>query len=64
MIEFNMAILLGPAFFRTGGLSPGVGGMPLHDAVVINCEKATTTENQGAGAWYMGQEVCWTILWA
>ena len=23
--------------------------MPLHDAVVINCKKGATTENQGAG---------------
>ena len=26
------------------------GGMPLHDAVGVNCEKRATTENQGAGA--------------
>ena len=24
------------------------GGMPLHDAVGINCEKGATTENQGS----------------
>ena len=34
------------------------GGMPLHDAVGINCKKGPTTENQGAvGLWdtYLGQ---------
>ena len=25
-------------------------GMPLHDAVVVNCKKAATTKNQGSGA--------------
>ena len=25
------------------------GGMPLHDAVGINCKKGATTENQGSG---------------
>ena len=29
-------------------LSPGWGGMPIHDAVGINCKKGATTENQGA----------------
>ena len=29
-------------------------GMPLHDAVGINCKKGTTTENQGADVKYMG----------
>ena len=46
-------ILLGPVFFRTalpcsGGYHLERGGMPLHDAVGINCNKGTTTENQGA----------------
>ena len=30
------------------------GGMTLHDAVEINCEKSATTENQGSGVKYMG----------
>ena len=30
------------------------GGMPLHDAVGINCKKGTTTENQAAVVKYMG----------
>ena len=29
-------------------------GMPLHDAVRINCENGPTTENQGSGVKYMG----------
>ena len=29
-------------------------GLPLHDAVGINCKNATTTENQGSGVKYMG----------
>ena len=32
------------------------GGMPLHDAVGINCEKSATTENQAQvpGIWAKG----------
>ena len=30
------------------------GGMPLHDAVGINCKNGATTENQGLGVKYMG----------
>ena len=30
------------------------GGMPLPDAVGVNCKKGATTENQGTGASYMG----------
>ena len=29
-------------------------GIPLHDAVGINCEKGATTENQGSGVKYKG----------
>ena len=35
-------------------LSHGGGGMPLHDAVGINCKKGATSENQGSGVKYMG----------
>ena len=60
MIEFNAA-----TFFielRSFGLPSHArvdyqserGGMPLHDTVGIHCQRDTTTENQGAGAWYMG----------
>ena len=53
----------GPAFFRialprSGGLSMESGGMLLHDAVGVNSKRGATTENQGAGAWYMGSVVC------
>ena len=50
--------LIGTVFFRTalpcsGGYHMERGGMPLHDAVGINCKKGATTENQGAGNYYM-----------
>ena len=38
-------------------LSPGMGRMPLNDAVWINFKKGATTENQRADAKYMGYEV-------
>ena len=46
--------LLGPVFIRTalpcsGGYHMERGGMPLHNAVGINCKKGATTENQGSG---------------
>ena len=48
-----------PVFFRTahpcsGGYHMERGGMPLHDAVGINCKKGATTENQGSAVNYMG----------
>ena len=47
-----MPFLLGTVFFLTalpcsGGYHMERGGMPLHDAVGINCKKGATTENQG-----------------
>ena len=33
----------------SGGYHLVRGGMPLHDAVGINCKKGATTENQGSG---------------
>ena len=53
------AILLGPVFLRTA-LPCSIGyhlersGMPLHDAVGINCKKGATTEYQVADVKYMG----------
>ena len=35
-------------------LSPEGRGMPLHDAVGINCINGATAENQGSGVKYMG----------
>ena len=57
--SFTLIFLLGPVFFRTalpcsGGYRMERGGMPLHDLVVINCKKSTTTENQGSAVKYMG----------
>ena len=59
---FTRPFLLGPVFFRTalpcyGGYHLGRGGVPLHDAVGVNCKKSATTENQGAGVKYMGKWV-------
>ena len=38
----------------SGGYHMDRGGMPLHDAVGINCKNGSTTENQGSGVKYMG----------
>ena len=51
--------LLGPVFLRTalpcyGGYHMEKGGMPLHDAVGINCKKGATSENQDSAVKYMG----------
>ena len=47
-----MAIFDWPGVLRTALPCSGcchleIGGMPLHDAVGINCEKTATTEYQG-----------------
>ena len=51
--------MLGPVLFPTAlpcsdGYHLERGGMPLHDAVGINCKKGATTEYQGADIKYMG----------
>ena len=38
----------------SGGYHLEMGGMQLHDAVGINCEKGTTIQNKGADVKYMG----------
>ena len=58
-MSFTLPFLLGPVFFRTalkcfGGYHLERGGMPLHDAVGINCKIIATTEYQGADVKYMG----------
>ena len=58
-MSFTRQFLLGTVFFRTAlpcsrGYQKERGGMPLSDAVGINCEKGATTENQGSGVKYMG----------
>ena len=55
---FTPPLLFGPVFFRTtlpcsGGYHLERGGMPLHNAVGINCEKGATTEHLGADVKYM-----------
>ena len=57
-MSFTQPSLLGPVFFWTalpcsGGYRMEREGMPLHDAVGINCKKGATTENQGSGFKYM-----------
>ena len=47
-MSFMRPFLLGPVFFLTaltcsGGYHLERGGMPLNDAVGINCEKGATT---------------------
>ena len=61
-MSFTRPLLLGLLFFWTalpcsGGYHTERGGMPLHDAVGINCKKGATTENQGSGVKYMGEGV-------
>ena len=62
-MNFTRPFLLCTVFFRTalpcsGGYHLERGGMPLHDAVGINCKKMSpTTENQGSGVKYMGYGV-------
>ena len=51
--------LLDTVFFWTallcsGGYHMERGGMPLPDAVGINCEKGATTEHQDSDVKYMG----------
>ena len=58
-MSLTRPFLLFPVFFRTaiscsGGYYLERGGMPLHDAVGINCKKGATTEYQGADVQYMG----------
>ena len=58
-MSFSWPFLHGSVFFGTA-LPCSVGyhmereGMPLHDAVGINCKEGATTENQGSGVKYMG----------
>ena len=53
--------LLDTVFFRTAlpcsGSHMERGGMPLHDAVGINCKKSATTEHQVSAVKYMGSGV-------
>ena len=58
-MSFTLPFFVGTVFFRTslpcsGGYHKEKGGMPLHDAVGVNCNKGATTENQGSGVKYIG----------
>ena len=58
-MSFTQPVLLGTVFFRTalpcsGGYLMERGGMPLHYAVGINCEKGSTTKDLGSGIKFMG----------
>ena len=58
-MNFTWSFLLGTVFFRTalpcsGGYHMERGGIPLHDAVGLNCKWGATTENQFSGVKYMG----------
>ena len=53
-MSLTLPSLLDTVFFRTalpcsGGSHMERGGMPLRDAVGINCKKGATSENQGSG---------------
>ena len=66
-MSFTRLFLLGTVFFRTalpcsGGYHMERGGMPLHDAVGINCKKGATTEDQGSGVKYILMTVCVCVL--
>ena len=57
--EFHSAFLLGTVIFRTalpcsGGYQIERGGMPLHDAVGINCKNGETTDKCQVYHMYMG----------
>ena len=57
-MSFTPPFLRCPVFFpdipSSGGYHLERSGMPLHDAVGINCNKGATTECQGTGVKYMG----------
>ena len=53
MIEFNFYLALcffGPPSRALVDYYLEKGGMPLRNAVGVNCKKGVTTKNQGAGA--------------
>ena len=63
---FNRLFLIGPVFFRTalpwyGGNHIGRGGMPLHDAVGINCKIKALVSSIWA-KWCMFDD-CVCVIW-
>ena len=66
-MSFMRPFLLVPVVLRTalpcsGGYLLVRGGMPLHDAVSINCKKGGTTEYQGADVKYMAKGCIFIIM--
>ena len=67
-MSFTQLFLLGPVFFRTalrcnGGYHLERGGMPLHDAVRINCKKMCNYwKSRHRSQVYGLSGVCWMIL--
>ena len=52
---YRLSIYLSKLYVQcSGGYHLERGGMLLHDAAGINCEKGATTEYQGAYVKYMG----------
>ena len=48
--HFARLLCFRTALPRFGAYHPDRGGMPLHDAVGVNCKKGAATENQDTGA--------------
>ena len=67
-MSLTLPFLLGTVFFRTalpcyGGYNLERGGMPVHDAVGINCQMDATTKNQDSGVKYMAKGCILMIVW-
>ena len=62
-MSFTLPFVLVPVFFLpySGGYHLERGGMLLHDAVGIKCNKSATTENLGSGVKYVDDCVC--VIW-
>ena len=66
-MSLTLPSLLDTVFFLTalpcsGGYYLQRGGMPLHDAIGINCKKGATTENQDADVKYMAEGLMLMIV--
>ena len=67
-MSFTWPFLLCHVYIQTAlpcssGYHLKTGGMPLHDAVGVNCEKGATTENQGPDVLvYLQRGVCLMIV--
>ena len=50
------------AFQYSGGYHLESGGMPLHDAIGINCKNGANTDNQGADVKYIWAKWCMLMI--